>query len=90
MAMELHVFFSGELPSKAALARAMKELGFPLALTSTAGSLEQQKGFMPMRLKREEAGVEFAVFEGREEIEAIRPDLGIDPGFDRIGTECPI
>ena len=52
MAMELHVFFRGELPSKAALARTIKELGFPLSIISATGSLEQHKGFMPMRLRR--------------------------------------
>jgi hypothetical protein len=86
MAMELHVFFSGELPSKAALARAMKELGFPLALTSTAGSLEQQKGFMPMRLKREKTGVEFDVFNGRDNIEEIANGRDIDASFNRTGS----
>src|SRR2546425_12001625 len=52
MAMETHVFFRGKLPSKAALQRAMKELGFPLSIKPATGSLEQQSGFMPMLLRR--------------------------------------
>lgn len=82
MSIEMHVFFRGKLPSKAALTRAMKELGFPLSITSK-GSLEQQKGFMPMRLNREETGVEFDVFEGRETIDEAVQDLAVDPRFDR-------
>jgi hypothetical protein len=32
MSMEIHVFFRGTLPTKAALGKTMKELGFPLSL----------------------------------------------------------
>ena len=53
MAMETHVFFRGTLPSKAALSRALKELGFPLAIKPATGSLEQQAGFDPAPLIRE-------------------------------------
>ena len=80
MAMEMHVFFRGKLPNKRELSRAMADLGFPL--TIAAGSLEKQRGFMPLRLRREETGVEFDVFEGR----AIVEELGgndIDPSFER-------
>jgi hypothetical protein len=83
MSIEMHVFFHGKLPGKAALTRAMKELGFPLSITPSKGSLEQQKGFMPMRLNREETGVEFDVFEGRETIDEVVQDLDVDPRFDR-------
>jgi hypothetical protein len=61
MSMETHVFFRGKLPSKAALSRAMKELGFPFAIKPATGSLEQESGYMPMLLRREETGVEFFV-----------------------------
>src|SRR5258708_22811997 len=80
MAMEMHVIFRGKLPDKRALSRAMAELGFPL--TVTAGSLERQSGFMPMRLRREETGVEFDVFNDRAAVE----ELGgkdVDPSFER-------
>jgi hypothetical protein len=83
MSIEMHVFFRGKLPTKAALTRAMKDLGFPLSITPSKGSLEQQKGFMPMRLNREETGVEFDVFEGRETIEEVTHDFDVDPRFDR-------
>src|SRR5205085_8303126 len=64
MAIETHVIFRGKLPSKAALQRAMKELGFPLSIKPATGSLEQQSGFMPMLLRRgEETGVEFDLFD---------------------------
>jgi hypothetical protein len=32
MSTETHVFFRGKLPTKAALSRAMKELGFPFSI----------------------------------------------------------
>src|SRR4051812_41916083 len=80
MSMEMHVFFHGKLPDKKALSRAMAELEFPL--TVKAGSLERQRGFMPMRLRREEAGVEFDVFDGRAAVEEIIA------GFDGLdGTD---
>jgi hypothetical protein len=85
MSVEINVLFHGALPSKAALTRAMKELGFPLTISPPAGSLEKQSGFMPMRLRREETGVEFDVFNGRADIEDMTQDLAvdIDPRFDR-------
>ena len=44
MSMETHVFFRGKLPTKAALSRAMKELGFSFSISPSTGSL------MPGRL----------------------------------------
>src|SRR4051812_18491332 len=70
MAMEMHVLFSrARLPDKRALSRAMSDLGFPL--TIAAGSLERQSGFMPMRLRREETGVEFDVWNDRATVEEL-------------------
>ena len=85
MSIEINVLFQGTLPTKSALTRAMKELGFPLTILPPAGSLEKQSGFMPMRFRREETGVEFDVFTGRAEIEDLARDLAgdIDPRFDR-------
>jgi hypothetical protein len=40
---------------------------------------------MPMRLRREETGVEFDVFEGRSAIDEFELD-GVDPSFDRVGN----
>jgi hypothetical protein len=85
MAMEIHVFFRGKLPSKAALGKTMKELDFPLSLKPATGPLEGQSGYMPMRLRREETGVEFDVFEGRSAIDEFELD-GVDPSFDRVGN----
>jgi hypothetical protein len=87
MSIEMHVLFRGKLPDKRALSQAMAELGFPL--TIKAGSLERQRGFMPMRLRREETGVEFDVFEGRAAVEEIvgcfegLAGTDIDPRFER-------
>ena len=82
MSMETHVFFRGPLPRKAALRRVMRELGFPFTLVPDTGTLEGQSGFMPMRLRGEDTGVEFDVFEGREAIDEFSVE-GIDPAFDR-------
>jgi hypothetical protein len=85
MSVELNVLFHGTLPTKAALTRAMKELGFPLTISPPTGSLEKQSGFMPMRFRREETGVELDVFTDRADIEDLTKDLAgdIDPRFDR-------
>ena len=85
MAMEAHVFFRGKLPSKTALARAMKELGFPLSIAPARGSLERQRGHMTMNLRQEETGVEFDVFEGRAAVEEIAAQdaAKVDPTFER-------
>jgi hypothetical protein len=82
MSMETHVFFRGKLPSKAALSRAMKELDFPFSITPATGSLEAQKGFMPMKLRGEDTGVEFDVFGDRVAIEEFA-DAGVDASFER-------
>src|SRR6266545_6710492 len=84
MSMETHVFFRGTLPSKAALSRAMKELGFPYSIKPATGSLEEQNGFMPMLLRREETGVEFDVF-GRDAVEEFA-DEGVDPSYQRVAN----
>jgi len=86
MSMEISVFFSGKLPSKAALTRCFKELGFPLTFQPGMGTLEQQDGYLPMRLRGEESGIEFYTSNGREELEEFREDLEIeiDSRFTRI------
>jgi hypothetical protein len=86
MSTETHVFFSGPLPSKRALQGAIRELGFGFALTPATGRLEDQDGYMPMRFRREDTGVEFDVFDGREAVEEFA-DIGIDPDrFDRVAN----
>jgi hypothetical protein len=85
MSTETHVFFTGPLPSKRALQGAMKELGFPFTLSPATGRLEDQDGYMPMRFRRDDTGVEFDVFDGREAVEEFA-DLDIDPAFDRAAN----
>jgi hypothetical protein len=85
MAMEIHVLFAGKLPGKAALQKTMRDLGFPFSIKPTIGSLEQQKGFMPMTLRREETGVEFDVFEGRAAVEDVA-GRNVDPRFERVAN----
>src|SRR5262245_5537885 len=80
MSLELHVLFQGKLPSKAALTRCFKELGFPLAFAVGTSLLEQHKGFLPMRLRREESGVEFDTSRGRAHVEEIAGKR-VDPRF---------
>ena len=82
MSMETHVFFRGKLPTKAALSRAMKELGFPFSIMPSTGSLEQQSGFMPMKRRGEETGVEFDVYSDHAAVEEFA-DVGVDAGFER-------
>src|SRR5262245_56247696 len=85
MSMETHVFFRGKLPTKAALSRAMKELGFPFSIKPATGSLEQQNGFMPMLRQREETGVEFDVLNDHDAV-AEFADVGVDPSFERVAN----
>jgi hypothetical protein len=80
--METHVFFRGTLPGKAALSRALKELEFPFSITPASGSLEAQSGFMPMKLRGEETGVEFSVYGDHAAVEEFA-DVGVDPDFER-------
>ena len=82
MSTETHVFFRGKLPSKAALARAMKELGFPFAIKPATGSLDEQSGFMPMTLRREETGVEFDVYSDHAAVEEFAAE-GVAASFER-------
>jgi len=50
MANELHVLFSGKVPTKAALTRAMRELAFPVTIPAGGKPLAQQSGYLPMKL----------------------------------------
>src|SRR5882757_5037166 len=85
MSSEINVFFRGKLPTKSTLTRAMKDLGFPFSVAPPGGSLEKQNGFMPMRFRRQETGVEFDVFNGREDVEDVAGDQfgDVDASFDR-------
>jgi hypothetical protein len=85
MSTETHVFFRGKLPTKAALSRAMKELGFPFAIKPATGSLEQQSGFMPMTLRREGTGVEFDVFNDHSAVREFAKQ-GVDQSYERVAN----
>ena len=85
MAEETHVLFGGKLPGRAALNRAMKEFGFPLAISPGVTSLEGHSGYLPMTLRREETGVEFDIFEGRAAVEELA-GKDVDPRFERRGS----
>jgi hypothetical protein len=85
MSMETHVFFRGKMPSKPALSRALKQLGFPYTIKPVAGSLEKQSGYMPMMLWDEETGVEFEVLDEPSDI-AEFANVGVDPSFDRVAN----
>jgi hypothetical protein len=85
MSSEIHLFFAGILPTKAELQRAMQELGFPFTIKAARGSLERQSGYMPMRLDRQDTGVEFDLERGRATIEELLPD-DVDPAFDRAAA----
>jgi hypothetical protein len=81
MSMEVHVLFGDKLPTKAAQTRTMRELGFPCSITEK-GPLERQNGYMPMRVRREESGIEFDVFNRRAAVEEIA-GVDVDASFDR-------
>lgn len=83
MSMELHVFFRGALPARAAVNAMLRELTFPFSL-SGRGTLEGHRGFLPMKLRREETGVEFDVFDDQEMIAQFAGE--VDPGFDRSAS----
>ena len=85
MAEETHVLFRGKLPGRAALNRAMKELALPLTISPGIASLEGHSGYLPMKLRREETGVEFEVFEGRDAVEELA-GKDADPRFERSGS----
>jgi hypothetical protein len=82
MSMETHVFFCGKLPSSTTLSRAMKEIGFPFSITRATGSLERQSGFMPMKFRGEETGVELDIYGDHAAVEEFA-DAGVDQSFER-------
>jgi len=82
VSIEIHVLFHGKLPSKAALTRCFKDLDFPLRFPPGSGSLEQHKGYLPMRLRGEESGVEFDTYDGRDAVVEIA-GRETDPRFTR-------
>src|SRR3954468_22674473 len=84
MSVEVHVFFRGKLPSKTALARTLREIGFPLTCR-WRGSLEKYVGFLPMTWDGEETGCEFIDSTVADEYEE-EPVEGADPALDRCAV----
>jgi hypothetical protein len=85
MSVEVHAFFRGKLPDKLALARALRELGFPLRFNPPKGSLEGHSGFLPMTWDGDETGFEFEVISDPEGFDECRVD-GVDPTLDRCAV----
>jgi hypothetical protein len=85
MSMEMHVFYRGKLPTKTAINRAMKELGLPLTITDATRPLEDHIGFMPMRGRGEDTGVEFDVWSDPAALREINAE-GVDPSLDRTAN----
>jgi hypothetical protein len=78
MAIHLHAFYPGRLPSKAAFTCCFKELGFPVTFDRGLGLLESHRGGgLPMRLRGVETGFELdrASIVGDPEF----ADIEIDP-----------
>jgi hypothetical protein len=89
MAIEMHLFFRGKLPTRDEVNQAMQELGFPFSIDASV-SLDQQSGFMPMLFRETETGVEFDLYEGRDHIDELREsfddDFEVDSLFDRCAS----
>jgi hypothetical protein len=85
MSMEVHVPFSGELPSGAALDEALERLRLPIRLADAPATLDGWTGFLPVILDGRSTGVELDVFDGAA---AVRETIGSDPpaGVDRVAN----
>jgi hypothetical protein len=82
MAMEMHVFYRGRLPSRTALNKTMQALDLPLAIVSAERPLERHKGFMPMRWRAQNVGVELDVWTKPDDLMEIGAE-GVDPRLNR-------
>ncbi|WP_342360378.1 hypothetical protein [Terrarubrum flagellatum] len=83
MANEIHVLFAGLLPSRTALRKGLRAAGFPFSFAESSGSLEEQSGYLPMKFRGQETGVEFDSTTDREQVVEIAGD-SVAPSFDRI------
>jgi len=83
--METHVLFRGRLPGKRAIQAKLREIGLPFTFAPVTGSLEDQDGYMPMRYRRADTGVEFSV-DDRSEVFEPEDDPGGDMALDRVGS----
>lgn len=87
MSAETHVLFHGQLPSKSAIQQVFQELGFPFAFADMTAPLDTQSGFMPMRFREEETGVEFDLWDGRDAVEDVwQHEEELDAAIDRCAA----
>jgi hypothetical protein len=87
MSAEMQVLFHGELPGKDAIQRVLQELEFPFAFADMTAPLDAQSGFMPMRFREEETGVEFDLWDGRDAVEDVwQFEEELDPALDRCAA----
>jgi hypothetical protein len=80
MGQQVYVLFDGELPSKAALMRCFKELGFPLAFERGSLPLRDVPPSVLMRLRGEEARVDFYELSNVDEFKS---EEGFEARFTR-------
>jgi hypothetical protein len=83
MGQRLYVLFDGKLPSKAALTRCFRELGFPLAFERGSSALEDFPGAVAMRLRGEETRVNFYENGDFDELKS-------EEGFEARFTRCVV
>jgi hypothetical protein len=83
---EMYVVFRGPWPTKAALSRAMRDLGFPLSIPEPDGSLEQQHGDISVVWQDEESGFDLKACDGRDLVAQAAGGRmkQIDPDVDRL------
>jgi hypothetical protein len=85
MSMELHVAFTGTMPSTSAIEEALSGLELPYSLVEPPPSLEAWSGYLPFLRNDHSVGVELDVFEGAD---AVRDAIGNEApaGADRLAA----
>lgn len=85
MSMELHMSFSGAMPSARALDAALSRLGLPYRLADPAVTLETWSGYLPFLGDGGPVGVELDIFDGADAVrDAVGPEA--PPGADRVAS----
>jgi len=85
MSMELHVAFSGTMPTGAAMDAALAALGLPFRLAEPPDSLEGWIGRLPFVHEGQPTGIELDTFDGAD---AVGDAIGVDApeGADRVAS----
>jgi hypothetical protein len=76
MSNELHVLFSGSMPSRHAIQTCLRELELPVRLGARSGELASHVGFLPVALARLESGVEWDAVAGSGAIKGYEKACG--------------